>query len=150
MVGSKDEKGSQQCTCPAAEARFKRPRVVVDGDGNCVISDANAHVVYLFHPAQGTVTVLAGSGEAGNADGAAASVNLPVVPAIDHNGSVSQNLLLNNGSIAFCPCSRTVTPYLFNLLQRYVFIPCVLKCRWLDVNSYLKCFALTLYAGHSV
>ena len=54
VVGSKDEEGSQQGTCPAAEARFKVPCVAVDGDGNCVISDAAAHTVYLFRPAPGT------------------------------------------------------------------------------------------------
>ena len=45
VVGSKDEEGSQQGTCPAAEARFKWPRVAVDGDGNYVISDEYAHMV---------------------------------------------------------------------------------------------------------
>ena len=83
VASSKDEMGSQQGTCPAAEARFFRPQVAVDGDGNCVISDKIAHVVYLFRPAQGTISVLAGSGKRGTADGLAASFRGPVSPAID-------------------------------------------------------------------
>ena len=91
VVGSKDEEGSQLGTCPAAEARFMVPCVAEDGDGNCVISDGLAHTVYLFRPAQGTVSVLAGSVEAGDADGvgSAASFNSPLHPCIDLDGRVS-------------------------------------------------------------
>ena len=91
VVGSKDEEGSQQGTCPAAEARFSGPRVAVDGDGNCVISDEWADKVYLFRPARGTVSVLAGSGEEGDADGVgeAASFDGPLLPCIDRGGRVS-------------------------------------------------------------
>ena len=90
VVGSKDEAGSQQGTCPAAEARFKAPHVAVDGDGNCVISDEVANTAYLFRPAQGTVSVLAGSGEEGDADGVDALFNSPLHPCIDRGGRVSR------------------------------------------------------------
>ena len=92
VVGSKSESCSEQSTCLTAEARFVAPRVVVDGDGNYIISDTLAHTVYLFRPAQGTVSILADSGEAGNEDGvgAAASFSRPRLLAIDRNGSVSQ------------------------------------------------------------
>ena len=129
VIGSVDEKGSHRGTCRAAEARFKRPRVVVDGDGNYVMSDVFAHVVYFFRPARGTVSVLAGSGEAGKADGAAASFNQPLVPAIDHNGSVSLSLLLDNGSIAFSPCPRTATPYLDLTCHKDVVFMCSFHLR---------------------
>ena len=96
VVGSLQDEGGQQLTCPTAEARFRFPQVAVDGDGNCVISDQFAHTVYLFRPAQGTVSVLAGSGDSGSADGvgAAASFDRPGPPVINRKGSVSNSLRL--------------------------------------------------------
>ena len=120
VVGSKDEEGSQQGTCPAAEARFKRPRVALDGDGNLVISDEYTNIVYLFRPAQGTVSVLAGSGEAGDADGAAASFNGPITPVIDRNGSVSHSLLWYNSILGRILCAHPVCSFFFEIALSYM------------------------------
>jgi sugar lactone lactonase YvrE len=73
-----------------AEARFSFPAGIgVDAEGNLYVADTANHRIRKIAP-DGTVTTLAGSGEPGNADGAAgeAQFRVPEGVAVDADGNL--------------------------------------------------------------
>ena len=73
-----------------AEARFARPfGVAIDGDGNIIVADMSSQRIRKV-TASGMVSTLAGSGQAGHADGqgADARFNFPCGIAIDGDGDL--------------------------------------------------------------
>ena len=76
---------------PGAAARFSSPYgVAVRADGQLVVTDFGNQRIRLVDPTTGTTTTLAGNGNAGFADGAAASAqfNQPQAIAIDAAGDI--------------------------------------------------------------
>ena len=83
---------------PGATARFNHPTgVAVDASCNVFVCDSSNHRVRVITPG-GVVTTLAGSGQAGFADGQgiAARFNLPMDIAVDSQGDVFIADYLNN------------------------------------------------------
>jgi sugar lactone lactonase YvrE len=75
---------------PGTAAMFSHPSgVAVDGDGNIIVADSGSHRIRKIE-ADGTVTTLAGTGEAGYANGSgySAMFNCPWGVAVDGVGNV--------------------------------------------------------------
>jgi sugar lactone lactonase YvrE len=96
---------------PGLEAQFTGPTdAVMDEDGNVFVADRDNHRIRLITPS-GNVTTLAGSGEAGFADGPgiSAQFNLPTGVAVDHDGNVIVADHNNNRIRSVAPSGEVIT-----------------------------------------
>jgi len=88
LAGHRTERGFKDGQ--GGEARFNGPHgIMVDGDGNLLVSDTDNHALRKVTPS-GAVSTLAGNGQAGFADGvgAAARFNEPWGIVVDSQGAI--------------------------------------------------------------
>jgi streptogramin lyase len=96
---------------PGLEAQFKGPTdVVMDEEGNAFVADRDNQRIRLI-TSSGNVTTLAGSGEAGFADGTGTSAkfNQPTGVAMDHEGNVIVADYSNNRIRTVAPSGEVTT-----------------------------------------
>jgi len=104
IAGHKTETGFEDGN--GTDARFNTPYgIAVDGEGNVLVADTNNHALRKVTLRCGTVSTLAGNGEAGYADGigAAARFNHPMDIAVDAQGAIFVADIQNH-------CLRQVVP----------------------------------------
>ena len=102
LAGSEHEKGFKDGQ--GSQARFHIPRdLAIEGDGSLLVADTYNHCLRRVSP-HGTVTTLAGSGEAGFADGVGSSAQFhrPRGVVVDRYGIIFVSDHVNH-------CIRRVT-----------------------------------------